>query len=558
MKIGEYIYKDYSWFQRLVLITFLALAVWAVTWLVWSTGGTKYVYYQFMFIPIILSAIIFGFKGALVFAIVASLAIGPAMPVDTQTMEMQKTLNWLYRGGFFLGVGLLSALAIEVSRSYINHIEKACRQDQITLLPNRLALIERLTFLRETKLHKKSTYCPLLFVFSIDNSMALRSAFGFSVIDSIIEDYAQALMSLEKEQAEIYRVHNNQIGAIFTGRDDKNISVLIDKCLACIREYSVYRDISVYVERHCGVVHLNGDEADAANVIQQAEIAIARANEDMLESFIYNSDVGKDISRHLALMADVPKSIEDGDFVMHYQPKIDLKSDTCIGAEALIRWEHPTLGRISPNDFIPHVERSTLIVKLGSFVLNEVICQMAEWQKQGRFFQVAVNITSHDLLRSGFCQMIFDLLQEHNVDGRYLELEITEGTLIANLDELCVKLLRLTKAKITISIDDFGTGYSSLQYLYKLPISLLKIDQVFIKGLPEDLGAMSICTAAITLAQKIGIKTLAEGIETEEQSDFLIELGCDYGQGYLIAKPIAADDFIDWYQSFEAERDIIG
>lgn len=187
-------------------------------------------------------------------------------------------------------------------------------------------------------------------------------------------------------------------------------------------------------------------------------------------------------------------------------------------------------------------------------MLREVIRQVHQWQKQGLKLQVAINVSGHDLLQPNFSTMLLELLKEYDVSGEYIELEITEGSLIQDIDEVIAELLKLTRAKITVSIDDFGTGYSSLQYLYKLPISLLKIDQVFVKNLPEDKGASHIITAAVVLAQKLNIYSLAEGIENQSSLDYLCKLGCDYGQGYFFSKPLSADDFVQWYKSYRPKQ----
>ncbi|RUO58991.1 putative bifunctional diguanylate cyclase/phosphodiesterase [Pseudidiomarina insulisalsae] len=558
MSLAQLLFRKYTPVQRFIVVALLMLAVAAVTLLVWATGGIKYVYSHSMYIPIAIAGTVFGYKGAIVFALVGGLALGPFMPISTETMEMQKTINWMYRCFYFLAVGLLSGLAIDTSRRYIRRLERMTNHDPVTDLPNCKALIERLNFLRT----KSRTHQPykrgFLVICSIDNSMELRSAFGFTVIDSIIEDYAHSLAAMPKYRPELYRIHANQIAGLFHQIEDEQIDDLMSTCLATVKENANFGDLWVYVERHLGGVRLNGNEPDPIKTIQHGEIAIARASERMLDSFIYTPEVGEDISKHLALMADVSDSIDRGDFVMHYQPKINLSNNTIIGAEALIRWHHPTIGWIPPNQFIPFAERSTLILKISEFVLHEVIRQTAAWQQQGIYIKVAINITGHDLLRPGFSQMLFDLLQHYHVDGSFIELEITEGTLIEDMDDLIVKLLKLSKAKITVSIDDFGTGYSSLQYLYKLPVSLLKIDQIFVKNLPDDQGAANICAAAIVLAHKMGIKVLAEGIESKQHLRSLRELGCDYGQGYLICKPKSADDFINWYQDYMSDEQSVG
>lgn len=556
MNIGNYLFRKYTPPQRVVLVIVLMLAVAGVTALVWTTGGIKYVYSHSMYIPIALAGIIFGYKGGVVIALIGGVALGPWMPISTETGEVQETINWVYRTFYFVAVGVLAGLSSDTSRRYIERLRQIARRDLVSKLPNRKALLERLQELRNKGALREQNY--FLVTCSIDNGMALRSAFGFTVIDAIIESYAKALQEMPNYTPDVYRIHAGQLAALFPNIAQYETEIVMEDCLATLRENAKFQNLSVYVNRHLGGVCLNDTSADPATLLQYAEIAIARANEKMTDSFIYTAEVSENISKQLALMAEVTKGIENGDFLMHYQPKLELESGKVFGVEALIRWHHPEKGWIRPDEFIPSAEHSTLILKISEFVLREVIAQTAKWQQQGVYVQVAINVTGHDLLQPGFSQMLFDLLREYEVDGSWIELEITEGTLIEDIDDVIAELLKLTKAKITVSIDDFGTGYSSLQYLYKLPISLLKIDQVFVKTLPEDEGASHICAAAVVLAQKMGIKSLAEGVETQANLAYLRELGCDYGQGYLFCKPLGADEFVDWYRSHQDYEQQLG
>lgn len=556
MNIGNYLFRKYTEPQRIVLVIVLMLAVAGVTALVWLTGGIKYVYSHSMYIPIALAGIIFGYRGGIIVGLIGGVALGPWMPINTDTMEMQETINWLYRTFYFVSVGVLAGLSSDTSRRYIERLRQLARRDSVSKLPNRKALLECLEKLRTTRGMSQSNH--FLVTCSIDNGMALRSAFGFTVIDAIIESYAKALQEMPQHTPEVFRIHAGQLAALFPNINTEDTEVLMNECLATLRENANFQKLSVYVNRHLGGVLLNDSSIEPTTTLQHAEIAIARANDKMTDSFIYTEEVSENISKQLALMADVTEGIERGDFLMHYQPKVELANGKAYGVEALIRWHHPEKGWIRPDEFIPSAEHSTLILKISEFVLREVIRQTSVWQKQGIYLQVAINVTGHDLLQPGFSQMLFDLLKEYEVDGNWIEIEITEGTLIEDIDDVVAELLKLAKAKITVSIDDFGTGYSSLQYLYKLPISLLKIDQVFVKTVPEDDGASHICAAAIVLAQKMGIKSLAEGVETEANLAYLRELGCDYGQGYLFCKPLGADEFVEWYRSHQNHEQQLG
>ncbi|WP_411359682.1 putative bifunctional diguanylate cyclase/phosphodiesterase [Pseudidiomarina salilacus] len=551
MNLGNYLFRKYTQPQRLLLVTVLMTAVAGVTALVWYTGGIKYVYSHSMYIPIAIAGIVFGYKGGVIIALAGGLALGPWMPINTATMEMQDTINWVYRTFYFLAVGLLAGLSSDTSRRYIQRLKQFARRDPVSKLPNRKALLERLEEILPRRNQDLDSCCYLLVTLSIDNGMALRSAFGFSVIDSIIDGYARQLHEMPNHQPEVFRIHGGQLAALFPGTKPDDVDVLMQACLKTLPENANFQSLSVYVNRHLGGVLIDNHENDPQAIMQHAEIAIARANDKMTDAFVYTQEVSESIASQLALMADVTDGLKRGEFTMHYQPKVALADGKVYGVEALIRWQHPVRGWVSPDEFIPNAEHSTLILKISEFVLREVMQQVSKWRASGIDLQVAINVSGHDILQPGFAQMLFELLKEFDVPGERIELEITEGTLIEDIDEVVAELLKLTEAQITVSIDDFGTGYSSLQYLYKLPISLLKIDQVFVRYLPEDKGASYIVSAAIVLAQKMGIKSLAEGIETQANLDYLQQLGCDYGQGYLYSKPLSADNFIAWYQNYQ-------
>jgi EAL domain-containing protein (putative c-di-GMP-specific phosphodiesterase class I) len=215
--------------------------------------------------------------------------------------------------------------------------------------------------------------------------------------------------------------------------------------------------------------------------------------------------------------------------------------------EALIRWNHPVRGPLPPEAFMPRVEQSTLVQVITEFALEQAIAQMALWRQDGIEIPVAVNISTRNLLQPRFAEQVAGLLDHYQFSGESLELEITEGALMMDMERTIEELLRMTELNIIISIDDFGTGYSSLQYLHRLPISLIKIDQSFVRRLPDDKGAVSIVRAAVILAHQMGIKVIAEGVESPAIYRFLKEIGCDLAQGFLLSRPLPPEAFAAWY-----------
>jgi EAL domain-containing protein (putative c-di-GMP-specific phosphodiesterase class I) len=230
-----------------------------------------------------------------------------------------------------------------------------------------------------------------------------------------------------------------------------------------------------------------------------------------------------------------------------YQPKIDLATGKIHSVEALIRWNHPSKGFIPPALFIPQAEQSTLIENITDFVIKQAVSQLNLWQRSGIYVNIAVNVSTYNLLQPDFVNKVLDYLRRKDISPEYFEIEVTEGALISDFQHVLDGLNRFHDAKIKIALDDFGTGYSSFQYLQRLPIDFLKVDQSFVRNLAENRESKEIVKAIVDLAHTIDVKTIAEGIETKEDYEYLSSIGCDIGQGYLMAKPLTSNAFVSWY-----------
>lgn len=246
---------------------------------------------------------------------------------------------------------------------------------------------------------------------------------------------------------------------------------------------------------------------------------------------------------NLKLLGEIGEALKSGQVHMHYQPKVEARTGTVVGVEALMRWQHPVRGNVPPNEFIPYAESSTLIDEITRFAIDQSLAQLVAWEQRGLGgMTMAVNISPRNLLNPDFSQTVKQLLAAHGVDGNRLELEVTERVFVEDMDNSIVELDKLADCGVVISIDDFGTGYSSLQYLEKMPISILKIDQCFTESLPTESGSKKIVNVAIALAHNLGMAVVAEGVENQAAYDFLMAAGCDLLQGYFIGRPVAADE----------------
>jgi EAL domain-containing protein (putative c-di-GMP-specific phosphodiesterase class I) len=244
---------------------------------------------------------------------------------------------------------------------------------------------------------------------------------------------------------------------------------------------------------------------------------------------------------NLQLQNDLRKALERDEFRLHFQPKAHLRSGRITGFEALLRWERPGKGLVSPALFIPLLEETGLIIPVGAWVIRAACAQIAAWRRAGRRpLPVAVNLAAKQLAQPDLVALVEAALREHGVEPELLELEVTESDAMQNPEQCMAMLEELRARGVAVSIDDFGTGYSSLSYLKRMPVAALKLDRSFVKGLPADAEDASITKAVITLAHSLGLKVVAEGVETAQQREFLAGLGCDQMQGYLLSKPLPA------------------
>ena len=251
----------------------------------------------------------------------------------------------------------------------------------------------------------------------------------------------------------------------------------------------------------------------------------------------YEPELGQRALAALELESQLTQAIARDEFVLHYQPQVRASDGVLVGSEALIRWRHPTRGLVEPDEFIPVVEQQHLIVPIGQWVLREAVRAARRWRDAGHALPVSVNVSSLQFRDAGFGASVAQVLRDEGVGGEWLELEITERMLMEDVDAVVATLTDLKALGVRIAIDDFGTGYSSLGRLNRLPIDRIKIDRSFVRGLPENAGHAAIARAIVMLAQTLGLATIAEGVETAAQSDFLTALGCEELQGLLFGAP---------------------
>ena len=532
---------------RTIAIPLLLAYMVGVYFIVMNTGGIKYVFSHSMYLAIILSAIIYGALGGVVAAIVGGLLLGPFVPIDTITGEAQITINWVYRLAFFALIGTTIGLASDGMRSYIKHLRWSVRHDGASFLPNRFALeadIKALSQKTNTS-EKKYPYC--LTMISMANSKEIETSFGMVALDHIMMQMSSRIKKQTQAETVVYRTSIDQLCLLIVESKQLEIKAFCKSLRKFFQEPFRFNTLQLHGDIQIGVVKFDEILHSPSYYIQKASAAALQAeiaNAPEVVELNQGSDFA--IVENIELLGRLKEALESKQLQLHYQPKINLHTGSIAHVEALMRWNHPTLGAIPPGKFIPRAERSTLIDRLTEFALDEALRQIVRWKKVGIAMKVAVNISAQNLTQPSFVYQVMNQLEKYGVDGSCLELELTENSLMHNVNNAIEVLTKLTKLGIVVSIDDFGTGYSSLQYLQKLPVSIIKIDQSFILNLASDDGARYIVDAAVNLAHKIDMKVVAEGVEDQQALNILKEMGCDYAQGFLISHPVPASEFTKW------------
>ncbi len=523
----------------------LPVALGGVYAIVYMTGGIRFVYSHSMYLPILLAGFVFGIKGGLLTGVLGGLVLGPWMPINVSTGEMQNLANWLYRAGFFTLVGFLSGAASDGARFYIDHLKWLSLHDSGSKLKNRNALFDELTRLAGRR-NESGPF--VLAAVALENTMELKSTFGVPVIEAAVQQLAVRYGEIVGEPT-VYHTETAQL-AIVIADSRQDVERLLDAMIAASQEPILFSGIPIHIDSRMGTVALTPEIPPAEVCLQKVEAALTVAQDVAQDRVAYNPEIMRGTQDNLIILGELKEAIKSGQLSLHYQPKIDIPTGTIHGVEALLRWQHPIRGNIPPGDFIRRAEQSTLIQTVTEFVMTEAVGQIAQWRKCGIDLRVAVNVSPRDLLRPGFSDFVIHVLEQFDVSPELLELEVTEGALMTDMNQTIAELIKLADLKIIISIDDFGTGYSSLQYLHKLPASLIKIDQSFVRRLHEDVYASSVLEAAVMLAHKLGIKAVAEGVETAAAYEHLGAIGCDVAQGFFICRPLPTSEFESWYATF--------
>jgi diguanylate cyclase (GGDEF)-like protein len=418
------------------------------------------------------------------------------------------------------------------------------RYDPLTDLPNRNLLYERLE--EEIISHRRDRKSLALMLMDLDAFKEINDTMGHQTGDVLLQEVGRRLQGTLGKNNTVARLGGDEFGVLLPGITEESASLGAAKLLKALEPPFVIGELTMDVRASIGVAFFPKHGEDKDTLFRRADVAMYLAKQSTNSYTIYSPERDSYSPERLALMAELHRAIDKNQLFLAYQPKIDLVTGTIIGVEALARWQHPKLGLIPPDQFIPMAERTGFIKLLTAWGLQVALSQSHAWLQQRLDIPVSVNLSTRILHDGHFPDQVAQLLDSHGIGPEQLELEITESVIMADPAYALDILSRISGMGVVLSIDDFGTGYSSLAYLKKLPVNAVKIDKSFVLHMIKDQNDAQIVRSTIELAHNLGLKVIAEGVENREVWDRLLALGCDEAQGYYMGRPLPAPEMTRW------------
>lgn len=449
-------------------------------------------------------------------------------------------------------VGIFSDMSAHKSTE--DELSKLAHYDPLTGLSNRTQFVERLKFTLD--MAKRNHHQSALMLLDLDRFKLVNDTLGHQLGDELLIQVARRLKQCVREVDTVSRLGGDEFTVILgTIQSSENAACVANKILATLSAPFVLSEREVFVSVSIGITVFPIDGDSVNLLIKNADTAMYHAKESGRNNYQYFSDtMNKKMLDELEMETNLRQAFKNEEFSLNYQPQFALKSKKLIGAEVLVRWNHPTLGWISPAVFIPYAEKSNLIIALGEWVLRTACRQAVAWQTSGLKLQpMSVNLSGMQLKQPDLLYKVAQILEETHFPAHLLELELTEGVLMANVEETITTLNKLKDMGIRLSIDDFGTGYSSLSYLKRFPIDTLKIDQSFIREITTSSDDSAIASTIIAMAHNLRLNVIAEGVETIEQANILLDKECDDVQGYFFSRPLCESDFCQLLTKLQAD-----
>jgi diguanylate cyclase (GGDEF)-like protein len=425
-----------------------------------------------------------------------------------------------------------------------NKIKKLAFYDGLTGLANRELCLEHLKQ-RLGQADRSKNKAAVLFI-DLDNFKDVNDSYGHAYGDELLIQFSKRIASELREDSSLSRISGDEFIILLGAIDDPaSIGILAERLLSVLSLPFSLHGHDAFIGMSIGIAVYPEDETTAKGLIKHADIAMYHAKSEGKNTYrFFSEQLDQQAKDKFSVRTHLKKALENGELSLVYQPIINTASQKLIGAEALLRWNNPELGDIPPNVFIPIAEENGLISKIGDWVLLEACQQNKQWQQQGYDpIVMSVNMSARQLAYDKYISSVVDSLKHSQLESRYLELELTETTIMKDVNMAIERLHLLKKLGIKLALDDFGTGYSSMGYINQLKLNRLKIDRSFINKISDNAENSITLNAIISLAKNLGLEITAEGIETAEQLDFIASTACDSVQGFFYSKPVSADKF---------------
>ncbi|MBL0709637.1 MAG: EAL domain-containing protein [Colwellia sp.] len=432
-------------------------------------------------------------------------------------------------------------------------IRQQAYYDTLTGLPNRFLALDRLSqMLNEAQRNKEKI--AILFI-DLDDFKKVNDSLGHEIGDKLLVEFANRLNQIVRKEDTVGRLGGDEFIVLLRDlSDDHDAAIIAENLLNISRKPFGIDGRELLVTLSIGIAIYPDNGLCASKLLRNADSAMYQAKALGRNTYsFFTREMNVTILRRLEVEEQMHGALERNEFEVYYQPQFDVKNHNIIGAEALLRWHNPTLGNITPDEFIPIAEHTGLIVPIGQFVVKQSLNFLSKWQNQhNKQYRMAVNLSPRQFRDAELLSFIQKSLHDAKITTDSLELEITEGVLMIGQSYIDNALKELNKLGIKLSMDDFGTGYSSLSYLRQYDFDIVKIDKSFIQGIPKNKTDYDLVNAIIAMSQSLGLKIVAEGVETKEQANLLIDLQCDFLQGYYFSKPIPADALIAFSENYSS------
>jgi len=480
----------------------------------------------------------------------------------TTALESEKSVDLAFESGaadFVPKPINLSVLRQRVRRllakqSADQHVQKLAYIDSLTGLPNRAAFVEQ--FQQELEHAARNDSRTAIFFIDLDRFKNINDSLGHEAGDVLLKALSGRLSNCIRSSDMLARLGGDEFVVVLSNvGDDEKPNQIAQAMLKALNESFYVAGQELFATVSIGISMYPDDGLSKDTLLKNADTAMYRAKAAGRNTYCrYTQDMSEILEQRMRVETELRNVITDNELSLYYQPKQDVLTGQVIGSEALVRWEHRLRGMVSPAEFIPVAEEMGLIKEIGLWVLDKACETTKKWQlEHGYEGTVAVNVSAVQMEEDNFVELVDTCLNKHQLEPKYLELEVTETMVLENIEVMLEMLNRIRSMGVSISIDDFGTGYSSFSYIKQLPANTLKLDMEFVQDIPESKADMAVVDGMIVLAHNLGMKVVSEGVETQEQYDFLAEHQCDLVQGYLISKPLSEKAFEGEYVALKAE-----